>query len=59
MLGAVLCSVFLAADELESRRNVELSPAFSLFRAELVERCVKLFHSVCAIKLLLHYNDIL
>lgn len=37
MVGAILCSVFLAADEPKSRRNVELQPVFSQCRPELVQ----------------------
>ena len=37
VVGAVLCSVFLAADEPKSRRNVELQPVFSQCRQELVQ----------------------
>lgn len=37
MVGAVLCSVFLAAEKPKSRRNVELQPVFSQCRPELVQ----------------------
>lgn len=37
MVGAVLCTVFLAADKPKSRRNVELQPVFSQCGQELVE----------------------
>lgn len=53
MVGAVLCSVFLAADKPKSRRNVELQPVFSQCRPELVQSstavlsCFTLYNTLC------------